>query len=43
MLYEVITKKAGIFAITEGVKVLSMEAGHMDGGTRERIERNNFV
>lgn len=30
-------KKAGIFAITEGVKCLAMEAGVMDGGTRERI------
>ena len=31
-------KKAGIFAITEGVKALAMEAGIMEGGTRERIE-----
>jgi CBS domain-containing protein len=31
-------KKAGIFAITEGVKALAMEAGIMDGGTRERIQ-----
>lgn len=31
-------KKAGIFAITEGVKALAMEAGIMNGGTRERIE-----
>ncbi len=31
-------KKAGIFAITEGVKALAMEAGIMTGGTRERIE-----
>jgi CBS domain-containing protein len=31
-------KKAGIFAITEGVKALAMEAGVMNGGTRERIE-----
>ncbi len=30
-------KKAGIFAITEGVKALAMESGIMDGGTRERI------
>jgi CBS domain-containing protein len=30
-------KKAGIFAITEGVKVLALEAGVMGGGTRERI------
>jgi len=30
-------KKAGIFAITEGVKVLALEAGKLDGGTRERI------
>ncbi|PLX79913.1 MAG: signal transduction protein [Desulfuromonas sp.] len=31
-------KKAGIFAITEGIKTLAMEAGIMRGGTRERIE-----
>lgn len=31
-------KKAGIFALTEGVKALAMEAGIMNGGTRERIE-----
>jgi CBS domain-containing protein len=30
-------KKAGIFAITEGVKVLALEAGIMDGGTSERL------
>jgi len=30
-------KKAGLFAITEGVKALAMEAGIMTGGTRERI------
>lgn len=30
-------KKAGIFAITEGVKALAMEAGIMHGGTRERL------
>ena len=30
-------KKAGIFAITEGVKALAMEAGVLGGGTRERI------
>jgi len=30
-------KKAGIFALTEGVKVLALEAGKLDGGTRERI------
>lgn len=30
-------KKAGIFAITEGIKVLALEAGIVDGGTRERI------
>ena len=30
-------KKAGIFAITEGVKVLALEAGILDGGTRERL------
>ena len=28
---------AGIFAITEGVKLLSLETGHLDGGTHERI------
>lgn len=31
-------KKAGIFAITEGIKALAMEAGVMEGGTRERIQ-----
>jgi CBS domain-containing protein len=31
-------KKAGIFAITEGVKALAMENGIMSGGTRERID-----
>jgi CBS domain-containing protein len=30
-------KKAGIFAITEGVKAMALEAGIVDGGTRERI------
>lgn len=30
-------KKAGIFTITEGVKVLALEAGVLDGGTRERL------
>ncbi len=30
-------KKAGIFAITEGIKALAMEAGIMDGGTHERM------
>lgn len=30
-------KKAGIFAITEGVKVLALEAGILQGGTRERL------
>ncbi|BCA80250.1 DUF294 nucleotidyltransferase-like domain-containing protein [Desulfuromonas sp. AOP6] len=30
-------KKAGIFALTEGVKVLSLQAGILDGGTRDRI------
>lgn len=30
-------KKAGIFAITEGIKALAMETGIMTGGTRERI------
>lgn len=30
-------KKAGIFAITEGVKILSLQAGILDGGTRDRI------
>lgn len=32
-------KKAGIFAITEGVKVLALENGDFSGGTRERILR----
>ncbi len=31
-------KKAGIFAITEGIKALAMESGVTGGGTRERIE-----
>lgn len=31
-------KKAGIFAITEGIKVLALEAGVFDGGTRERMQ-----
>jgi CBS domain-containing protein len=31
-------KKAGIFAITEGMKALAMESGVMDGGTRERLQ-----
>lgn len=30
-------KKAGIFAVTEGVKALALEAGILDGGTRERM------
>lgn len=30
-------KKAGIFAITDGVKALSLEAAKLDGGTHERI------
>ena len=30
-------KKAGIFAITEGAKVLALEAGILKGGTRERL------
>ncbi len=32
-------KKAGIFAITEGIKVLALQAGILDGGTRERMEK----
>ena len=31
-------KRAGIFAITEGIKVLALEAGILKGGTRERLE-----
>uniref|UniRef100_UPI00272E629F putative nucleotidyltransferase substrate binding domain-containing protein n=1 Tax=Geoalkalibacter sp. TaxID=3041440 RepID=UPI00272E629F len=31
-------KKAGIFAITEGVKVLALEADLFQGGTRERMK-----
>lgn len=31
-------KKAGIFQITEGVKVIALEAGLVDGGTREKLE-----
>ena len=30
-------KKAGIFAITEGVKAMALRAGIVDGGTRDRI------
>ena len=30
-------KKSGIFAITEGVKVLALEAGNLEGGTLEHI------
>ncbi|MBW2476658.1 MAG: CBS domain-containing protein [Deltaproteobacteria bacterium] len=30
-------KKAGIFAITEGIKALALEAGITNGGTRERL------
>ncbi len=35
---ELDVKKAGIFAITEGVKVLALEAGVVGGGTYERLE-----
>lgn len=31
-------KKAGIFQITEGVKVLGLEGGLLRGGTREKLE-----
>ena len=31
-------KKAGIFAITDGVKALAMEARKLDGSTHDRIE-----
>jgi CBS domain-containing protein len=31
-------KKAGIFAVTEGIKVLAFEAGILSGGTRERLQ-----
>lgn len=30
-------KKAGIFAITDGIKALSLEIGNLEGGTHERI------
>lgn len=30
-------KKAGIFAVTDGVKALALEAGKLDGGTHERL------
>jgi CBS domain-containing protein len=30
-------KKSGIFAITEGVKVLALEAGNLEGGTLDHI------
>ena len=35
---ELEVKKAGIFAITEGIKALAMESGALNGGTRERIQ-----
>jgi CBS domain-containing protein len=35
---EVGIKKAGIFAVTEGIKVLALEAGILNGGTRERLQ-----
>ena len=31
-------KKAGIFAMTEGIKTMAMEAGQMYGGTHERVQ-----
>lgn len=31
-------KKAGIFAVTEGIKVLALEAGLLSGGTHERLQ-----
>jgi CBS domain-containing protein len=31
-------KKAGLFQITEGVKVLALEAGLLGGGTREKLD-----
>ena len=31
-------KKAGIFAITDGIKALAMEANKLDGSTHDRIE-----
>jgi CBS domain-containing protein len=31
-------KKGGIFAITEGVKILSLETGCLKGGTLQRIQ-----
>lgn len=31
-------KKAGIFALTEGIKVLALEAGIVNGGTRDRLQ-----
>jgi CBS domain-containing protein len=34
---ELDVKKAGIFALTEGIKVLSLEAGIVGGGTSERL------
>jgi CBS domain-containing protein len=35
---ELDVKKAGIFAITEGIKVLALEAGVIGGGTCERLD-----
>jgi CBS domain-containing protein len=31
-------KKAGIFAVTEGIKVLALEANQLNGGTQERLQ-----
>ncbi len=31
-------KKAGIFAVTEGIKVLALEANLLSGGTQERLQ-----
>ncbi len=35
---EIDIKKAGIFAVTEGLKVLALEEGMLPGGTRERLQ-----
>ena len=35
---EIDIKKAGIFAITDGIKALSLEAGKLEGGTLDRIQ-----
>ena len=35
---QIVVKKAGIFAITDGVKALAIEAGRLQGSTHDRME-----